>query len=187
MNSEIAKYLLAINLVVPCSPVNTYSNPYLQVSTSDFPTAITGESFNSIKELYDSNIPLKQRVFNRIICKFKSDIEQYPELIGDNLNAVNQYFNKTLELLSPIFPDNIVFSLTNSESLYFRIYKGNKEINLEVFYSKYDSDDNIEAVVNVYEKESLCNSNFGSLTDLFYSTIYERSSNIPQSPMLAYA
>jgi len=184
MNSEIAKYLIAINFVVPCSPVNSYSNPNLQVSASDSATAITGETFNTF---YDSSITFKQRIFNRIICKFKSDIEQYPELIGDNLNDANQFFNKTLELLSPIGPDNIVFSLTNSESLYFRIYKGNKEINLEVFYSKYDDDDNIEAVVNVYEKESLCNSDFGSLTDLFYNTIYERSSNISSSPMLAYA
>lgn len=113
-----------------------------------------------------SSFETSQLIFNKVISKFAEDKIQYKGLLGANENLAELYFSKAIELLSPLYPDNIVFSLTHSDSLYFRIYKGNKEITLEVFYSQYDAEDDIEAVVSIYKGEILEKKDFGKLEDV---------------------
>lgn len=166
MNPEILTYSLALHLLGPINPSVTTEKTTLN-PIIEFPVELN----------YEHYLGLQQVIFDKIMSKFSYDILQYPELLGQNYELATQYFTKTINALSTLAPDNIVFSLTHSDSLYFRIYKGNKEINLEVFYTKTDDEDEIEAVVNTYENEVLTISEFGRLEKIIENIIYQNSLN----------
>lgn len=90
-------------------------------------------------------------VFKKLVKKFESDLAKYPSLVQGHVSEINRYFNKTVQELVEIKPDNIIFSLTASNSLYFRIYKGKIRAHIEVFYVKEDEDDKVEFVCTAYE------------------------------------
>lgn len=169
MNPEIAKYIIMMQLASPHSIQNAPQ------SVSDVHWISPSIALIQQNPTITNSI-IQQLIFNKVIDKFENDVKQYPHLVEGNYNSAKQYFSKTLELLSPLNPDNIVFSLTTSESLYFRIYKGKKEITLEVFYSKYDADDNIEAVVIVSENDKPVSKDFGILSEIFNNILYSKDS-----------
>ncbi len=171
MKPDIAKCILMTQLMAPIIP---------QFATS-CPDDVSMDSFITTS-LYDiPSVYINQMVFNKVISKFAIDTSQFPELISENPERANLFFSKTIELLSAYNPSNIVFSLTTSDSLYFRIYKGSKEIHLEVFFSKYEKDDNIEAVISKYENDDLLIKDFGTLNDVFNNHIYSKDSAIESS------
>ena len=113
-------------------------------------------SFNVLKEIkLSSTVKSKdfnsKGVFKKLVNKFESDLERYPSIVQGHVSEVKEYFNKTVLELMEIKPDNIVFSFTNSDSLYFRVYKGMKRAHIEIFYYQEDEDDEIEFICNVYE------------------------------------
>lgn len=164
MNPEIARYLIMMQLSAPIAANTTTYMP------------IFNEGNTAIEMREHSSFETSQLIFNKVLSKFAEDKIQYKGLLGENENLADLYFSKAIELLSPLYPDNIVFSLTHSDSLYFRIYKGNKEITLEVFYSQYDAEDDIEAVVSIYKGEILEKKDFGKLEDVFNNLIYPKNS-----------
>jgi hypothetical protein len=171
MNPDVIGYFLMMQLSTPHNSDNTAIFPYVNIGTN-----IRIE--NLINK--DEKMIIQQCIFNRIIEKFGADIKKYPELIKDE-NLVRQYFSKTLELLIPLNPSNIVFSLTTSNSLHFRIYQKDKEINLEVFYLKYEENDKIEAVLNVYKNGIAIIKDFGTLDDMFNNILYSKNTYIIQN------
>lgn len=177
MNPEIAKYIFAMHMFAPNSQIVTTDIPYFPINSSDIFQNFHQSACSTVDQY---KIELPQRVFIRTISKFESDIKNNPELIARDSDSARLFFNSTIELLSGIAPDNVIFSLTNSDSLYFRIYKGDKEINLEVFYIKEDETDDIEAVVNIFENDTLILSNFGRLRDLFYKAILKESTGFSE-------
>ncbi|MFW5804338.1 MAG: hypothetical protein ACOCWG_03800, partial [bacterium] len=57
--------------------------------------------------------------------KFRMDIERYPKFNQDLKEKAEKYFSFTIEKIGKINISNIICSLTDSDSIYFRIYKDN--------------------------------------------------------------
>jgi hypothetical protein len=109
---------------------------------------------------------MKEELKNKIIKIFEKDVKNFPELIKDNYIVAKEFLYKILDILSTLYIDNIIFTITSSDSLYFKIDMDNKEITLDVFYLKYDFIDNIEAVIFIYENNKLICKYYGTLINM---------------------
>lgn len=115
----------------------------------------------------ESKEKLKNQIFLSLIIKYISDKIRYKDLIANNETVTDSFFYKVLEKLSYLNPSKIIFSLTDANSIYFRFYKFSKEINLEVFYTKDYIDDDIEAVISVYDRDFLIVKDYGTIDSIF--------------------
>ncbi|MCB0522830.1 MAG: hypothetical protein KDD27_28050 [Saprospiraceae bacterium] len=110
------------------------------------------------------NPSVKSDVHQTLILKFKADCKKYKALVPNPQNAL-KLFKKIISQLSNETLAELVFSLTDSESIYFRFPLGDSlsRAHLEVFYSMDNDMDEIEAVVNIYHKDKIVAKNYGSL------------------------
>ncbi len=115
-------------------------------------------TFTHIEENADEIVSVKKsaqnRIYKRLLFRFQSDIEKYPNLVEGHFLKAKEYFARTLDKIAELEPDNVIFSLTHSKSLYFRIYKGNYRAHLEVFFDYDGSDDDVEMVSTIYSLDN---------------------------------
>ena len=77
-----------------------------------------------------------------LMNKFKNDKVRYKELIENNESQATNFFVRTINKIYELEPIKVFFSITKSNSIYFRIYQNhNTVIHFEVFYTKEDEND----------------------------------------------
>ena len=101
----------------------------------------------------------------KLETKFNLDKIRLARFIKNNDKELEDYFKKAVLNILELNPDNIVFSLTSSQSINYRIYKDNFEVHFEVFYTKDDADDKIEAVYSIYRNDTIIKNGYGALID----------------------
>ncbi len=119
-----------------------------------------------IKE--ESVLPTRESIRQTLSKRFMKQCNQFGELLAKPADALEN-FQKTLAYLPDGTLEDLVFSLTDSGSIYFRFplpQFPDSEVHLEVFYDQDDSDET-EAVVNVYTNDKIAAKNYGSLAKAF--------------------
>ncbi len=102
--------------------------------------------------------------------QFAADLARKSQLVGTHAEAARSLFEKTLNRIKVLQPvgDIVVGLAAASESIYFRFYNPQgHETHLEVFYTKDDEDDQVEAVTTVYRSEAVVLKRFGTLEQVF--------------------
>lgn len=98
------------------------------------------------------NDKLKRAVKNYTLAtKFNEDKVRLKSFIEPHIKELDHYFYKSLQLISKIQLDDLRCSLTQSNSISFRLFKDKFEVSFEVFYTKDSKYDNIEVVYTIYE------------------------------------
>jgi|GEM_PF-4672476 len=112
----------------------------------------------------------KTDTYEILAKQFAADLTRKGYMVGENAKAAELFFEKTLDLIKELPPcEGVVVGLAAaSKSIYFRFYHpGNYKTHLEVFYTKDDEEDNIEAVTTVYENKTVVLKQFGALKEVF--------------------
>ena len=97
----------------------------------------------------------------------KIDINQFPKFNTKLKDKAEKYFGLTIEKLGNIFPKSVIYSLTDSNSIYFRFSKETYTCHMEVFYDFDNTDDDIEAIFTLYENQNIILKQYGSLDSIF--------------------
>ncbi len=102
--------------------------------------------------------------------RFSQHCIEFQSLISPaHSQNVISVFKKTVAHLPSSSLQKLIFSLTDSESIYFRFSLPglpDSEVHLEVFYSD-EENDGIEAVVNIYQQDQILAKRFGKLDEIF--------------------
>ena len=69
-----------------------------------------------------------------ILDKFETDALKYPEVIEGNYAYAKKALESLLEYFRELKVDNIIFSLTHTDSLYFRFNIDKFEVTVDSFY-----------------------------------------------------
>jgi hypothetical protein len=145
---------------------STFSS-YSQWRIFDFiDTLATCQNLPEITVL-DLIAELKRQLILNTVRKFQLDLERLRGIVEDKA-AARRAFSKAIVEISTLNPTNIILSLTDSKSIYFRIYNNlNFEIHFEMFYS--NDNDGIEVVATVYQNDQVKLKTFGSLEEVLNS------------------
>ena len=92
----------------------------------------------------------RNKIFERIFRKFNEEISKFSQLVEGHATEAKEYFSKALNTIFMLEPDNLIFSFTQSKSLYFRLYKDNFRAHIEIFFDYDKSADDVELVGTVY-------------------------------------
>lgn len=125
---------------------------------------------------------IRQTLANR----FAADCKKHPELAGNAKKAMTAFKNVIGQLPVPAL-QQLVFSLTDSESIYFRFpLQGmpESETHLEIFFEQDAEADDLEAVVNIYLNDKVIAKRFGTLEDAF-TTINRAAATPADKPQTA--
>ncbi len=114
---------------------------------------------NETRRFYSS---YKQHLVLNTLRNFTKDLRRLKSFVeGYEINARTAFSRAIIEI-DALNPTNIICGLTDSKSIYFRIYhKNNFETHLEVFYL-IDEDDDVEAVSTIYKNDQVVLKTFGA-------------------------
>ncbi len=98
---------------------------------------------------------------------FLADVERYPYFDKNLMNKASEYFNITINKFAGIPFNNLIYSLTDSNSIYFRFYKDGYVGHIEVFYDYIGTDQDIEAIISLYNNDQIILKQYGRLDALF--------------------
>lgn len=126
------------------------------------------DEFNTLNiesSLTEAELPAL--LYEKIRSKFYSDSSRLGRFIDGYFNEAEGFFYNASSIILATKPSNVIFSLTDSKSLHFKIFNSpNFETHLEVFYSKDDENDSIEGVISIFENEIEIYKDFGELNSI---------------------
>lgn len=142
------------------------SGSYLQCFRSiKFHDVRTNCDFQNSQFGSDTRMAKSYLIFNTV-RKFESDLTRLQNFVGENSKDARLAFSKAIIEISNYDPNNIIINLTDSKSIYFRIYKSpNYEAHFELFYSN-EENDGVEVVATVYNKDQVILKTFGTLEEV---------------------
>ena len=101
----------------------------------------------------------------KLVTKFDLDKIRLSRYVGENINNLNDNFDRAVINILNLNPEKVYFSLTSSDSIDFRIYKNNFEIYLEIFYT--NDDDGIECIYSIFKNDKKVCNNLGKFNAVF--------------------
>lgn len=101
--------------------------------------------------------------------KIGVDKVRLKDYIGGHENELDDFLERSLACFDILELNVFRAYLTTSKSIAFRLYKGDYEISFEVFYTKDDTDDDVEVVYTIYKghvsESNRIRNNYGTLDD----------------------
>jgi hypothetical protein len=125
-------------------------------------------AFSAVESINNSDLVanIKRSVMLNAVRVFEQNLNRLKDVIGAQESHVRAVFSRATDEIITLSPTNLIVGLTDSNSIYFRIYSNAIfETHLEVFYTD-DDNDGIEAVATVYKSDDVLIKTFGSLDDV---------------------
>jgi len=182
MNVELLKYIAMLQLAVPntgCLSTSFSFDHKRNYSTSLLANKcnIIINPLNNIKggsnQAYLLRIKeqISNNLFSNAVLKFLADIKSLNHFVDGYQSEAVKMFSKSLIHIAVLTPSNLIVGLTATQSIYFRFYTNlGYETHLEVFFNKEDEvQDNIDAVVSLYQNDVIKLKKFGSLNSIMSS------------------
>ena len=140
---------------------------------------------NQIDSLSESQYENKNREYIKLYSEFldKWDSSQ-PHFPGFSKAMVFENLKKVIDQLVALSPRYVTFDLTEDCSIFFQSSVNNKNIYLELFFTE-DTEDLVEAIINIYEGGKCTLAYGGSIKSAFSeinSIVSKNLRNIEPTP-----